>query len=570
MKKCIVIAAALTGAILTACAPNAQPEESASESMEAAESADQAEPTGGSSEAEADNEAEKNGSEETGAEGTGEVGTGLKETNSHGENDGETTISERKILHPIIMEQRFSDYSEYGEYGEGYQSFCSGTVSTVEIREEDYPELQKALSDFSEAKREAVEQEFHTLSEIAREEFSIWQEQPDCVTFYPYSTESVITVLRADDQVFSFVNESYVFSGGAHGNGGVAGYNYDSQTGKLLTLSDVLSDREGLYEEIIARLSEEYGEDGLFPEYQETVRQEVYEEPSGLGDYDHRLNFTLTSQGMTVYFNPYEIGPWAAGTIKVEIPYENEKPGFYQQYGCSTDAGVHKLKEYEILHVDIDGDGTLEEVSYAPTDADEFMTVYTVTANGAEVTLDGHYGITAAYLFQGEDGVYFYGECLSDNDYRYLSIVDLASLAGGDPKTSTFHSGFYGSVPMDSGDFELSDRGDLLSSGLITRTYRIGAEGQPVPLEEEYQTGGWSLTAIADIPAWTGADFHEKTMIPAGTKLFWTATDNQTYGILEDAADGTQYKVLVDGSGWPRTIEGTSIEEYFDGLMFAG
>ena len=49
MKKSIVIAAVLTGAILTACAPNAQPEESASESMEAAESADQAEPTGGSS-----------------------------------------------------------------------------------------------------------------------------------------------------------------------------------------------------------------------------------------------------------------------------------------------------------------------------------------------------------------------------------------------------------------------------------------------------------------------------------------------------------------------------------------
>ncbi len=548
MKKSLLIAAALTGAILTACTPKAQPEETAPESSKAEESAESAEIIIESSEA----------AEETEGE----------ETEPQQEADKETELLERKILHPVVEEQRFSDYSEYGEYGDGYQLFCSGKVSTVGIREEEYPQLKKALSEFSEAKKEAVESEYHTLSEIAREEFSFRQSEGG--EFYPYSTESVINVLRADDRVFSFINENYGFSGGVHGSSSVSGYNYDSQTGKLLTLSDVISNREGLYEEIVARLTEEYQEEALFPEYKETVRQEVYEEPSGLANYNYSLNFTLTTQGMTVYFSPYEIGPWASGTMKVEIPYDSEKAGFNQQYVCSYDAGVHRLKEYESLSIDIDGDGGPEEVSYVPASTDGMVALYTLTADGAEMTLDGYYGISAAYIMQGEDGVYFYGECLSDNDYRYLAIVNLTSLAEGSPETGTCYSGFYDSVPMDVQNFELFDRGDLLSTALIARNYQIGQGGQPLPLEEEYRVMGRTLTAIAEIPAFTGSNFEEETVIPTGTKLYWTATDNKTYGILENAADGSKYKVLVDISGWPRTIEGKSIEECFEGLVFAG
>ncbi len=519
----------------------------------ASENGDSAEENGG-----AGNGAAENGNMEESAE-SGKAAAGRAKT---------AAKAGRKLLHPVVEEKRFNDYSAVGEVSSGVQLFCTAKSCTVGVREEEYPQLQAALDEYSQSEMSALEGMYHLLSQSGRKDF--YAQQSGGEGFSPHSEESTITILLADDRVFSFIKETSSFSGGAHGGETTLGYNYDSQTGEQLGLSAVISDREALYEEIIARLAEDYGDADLFPEYKETVHQQVFDQAAGVGNYSYSLKFVLTHQGMTVYFNPYEIGPWTAGIVKVEIPYDNEKVGFNQKYICTYDTDVHKLNEYKSLSIDIDGDGSLEKVSYGLADKKDVMTFYTLTADGKEMTLDGYYGISVAYVMQGEDGVYFYGECRSDNDYRYLTIVNLESLAEGNGESSIYQSGFYDSVPMEAGNFELHNRTALLSTVPVIRDYRIGAGGMPVPLKEEYRIDRWELTALTDVPTFTGEGFAKKTVIPAGTKVYWVATDSETYGILEDSATGRSYKVFVDESTWPHNIEGKSVEECFDGVLFAG
>ena len=72
------------------------------------------------------------------------------------------------------------------------------------------------------------------------------------------------------------------------------------------------------------------------------------------------------------------------------------------------------------------------------------------------------------------------------------------------------------------------------------------------------------VTVVAE----DGSVTADNAVIPAGTKLTLYRTDGSS--LVDLKAGDTLYRIEVDHSEWPYTINGVEEEEYFDGIMYAG
>lgn len=135
---------------------------------------------------------------------------------------------------------------------------------------------------------------------------------PDVVFEYAESVESELAVV--DSVVVSTITSSG-YRGGAHGHYATNVRNYSLADGYELTLADLFTPGqiEGIDSLIRVRLRERYGatddnglaEQGFFPEY--------------IAPSEH---FALTPEGITFYYNPYDIGCYALGDIRVGLGRE--------------------------------------------------------------------------------------------------------------------------------------------------------------------------------------------------------------------------------------------------------
>lgn len=228
--------------------------------------------------------------------------------------EDETSAAKQESLHPAIEENVSQVYAD-----DGSTLLCEGSSPIITLEDDGYDNLKKSLEKYSSERADSLANEAAELKDMAQEQLSMFAD-----SFYPYSISYTAEICRADPQFFSFTEQLESFTGGAHGNAAIICHNYDSQTGAELQLTDAVSDLDALYAYLVDFL-QNGGCEGLFDGWEETVRQSVYEET--VDGYTHKLQWVLTSEGMDVYFSPYEIGPWAMGTITVSIPYDQPEIG---------------------------------------------------------------------------------------------------------------------------------------------------------------------------------------------------------------------------------------------------
>lgn len=109
----------------------------------------------------------------------------------------------------------------------------------------------------------------------------------------------------------------YTFTGGAHGNGGVTAMLVDLRTGRFISPFDVLAPGEVPFKAVVETV-------------QRDVRRQFKERPG----FDESLEIAslgkamrnprrwlFKADGLTIVFNQYEVGPYAAGPYEVDIPY---------------------------------------------------------------------------------------------------------------------------------------------------------------------------------------------------------------------------------------------------------
>ncbi len=127
--------------------------------------------------------------------------------------------------------------------------------------------------------------------------------------FFKYQAMVVYDVKNRDD-ILSLLFSFYQYTGGAHGLTTVESYNLDSETGENLKLQDYLDrttlDLQQVKETIIKKIEE--NQDDYFPGAVEFIRDE------------EEFDYYLEDDNLVIYFQQYDIAPYAAGNPEFRIP----------------------------------------------------------------------------------------------------------------------------------------------------------------------------------------------------------------------------------------------------------
>ena len=157
----------------------------------------------------------------------------------------------------------------------------------------------------------SIDEEAKQWAEQAVQSFVIESEGVE--TDIPYELKGEYSLVRPSDNVVTIVWNIWMFTGGAHGMLEIATFSYDTQTGQLLDLENLFGDvqqalnifstnaQERLSESLGNMLVEDMLKSGTSP------------------DLDNFTAFAPIPNGIRLYFQPYQVAPWAAGMQEVEI-----------------------------------------------------------------------------------------------------------------------------------------------------------------------------------------------------------------------------------------------------------
>ncbi len=456
-----------------------------------------------------------------------------------------------------------------------------------------YPELADALMQLKEQKEHNFD--MATASLLDSQQFMIETESyPIDLTDY---TEC--RVLRADNVLFSFIETNENYYGGAHGMYSVAGYAFDVETGKNLSFTDIVVDETKIRDLIAEKLDEEYG-DIFFDDIHNLIDQ-----------YDfNSLCWSISYFDVTLYFNPYDLGPYASGSQQVVFPFSEYADLFDEKYLSVPEQFVTQLSEYEQFCMDVNGDGKNEDIGLSSKYLEDDCLSVLISVDGKETDSDSWSYRIDTYLIKVQNKVYLYLFEHHENDYVTLKVYDFAKedFVENDnanlyiPEKSNFEErdniSFCESIsPVFSnpGKVRMASRLETLSTYQGTKEYHVNESGMLVTDDDYYDVEvSFLIKTLEDIPCQivSGEEMNtsESGTIPAGTfvKIISATEDkvfvveaigyapdenNDMYGFYED--DNTQYNteeifcIQLDEE-FGNTLNGRDVWELFDGLMYAG
>lgn len=448
--------------------------------------------------------------------------------------------------------------------------------SLLEASADAYPALASALDEFNSDTKDSVQDIYDLLLESVNEEISLGIDISE-----PYYSDTIIEVKRADSRVLSLLGSDCVFLGGVHPNTAYYSAVFDTSSGDRLSLDDVLTDSSKLPEVLKKCLEEKYG-DAIYVDLDEFLSEHY-----ASGSESDRI-WTLDVHGITFYFNPYDLAPYAYGMLCVNILFSDMPELFRDEYTASSDAYTISLSDRTSLIYDLNGDGKDEDISiYGLSDYSEsgYYNSLSISIDGNVVNNSDYYAYSfEAYLMHTEDAHnYLYIDSTADNDYHFVTVYDLsggtAELIGTADNCGlhTFSNGagqLTRIIPTDPRHFTLDSRMNVLSTSAGSRIYHVGADGMPEAETEYYDLHGYvTLTSkrslTVSVVDRSGNLTEESADVPAGSTFSLLRTDGSSY-VDTKLSDGRECRLNVDASSWPQTVNGISLEDCFDGVVFAG
>ena len=187
--------------------------------------------------------------------------------------------------------------------------------------------------------------------------------------WFPYFYQVIYNPTRIDHGVLSLSGTQNIYSGGTHGALGCVSANYDLTTGDVLTLGSIMhmdATKEQFIQIIIEKLASQAEELQLFTGFEDGVYHRLG------GDENLYEDFFFSTTGLNFYFAPYEIAPYAAGVINVEIPYHELTGLIYDGYFPAEREEVH---------------GRLTSTAFEDTDMVQFNSMAEVALTPGESTV---------------------------------------------------------------------------------------------------------------------------------------------------------------------------------------
>lgn len=156
--------------------------------------------------------------------------------------------------------------------------------------------------------------------------------------FYSFSNYQEVGVARHDTRIVSLMVLSSVYSGGTHPNSVQTAWNLDLAQKKILRLEEVIypdmaQTLAGMVRQRIDEKFQALGEDALFDDYGDTVANSFVGE--AMTPY-----WYFNDQGMVIFYNQYELGPYAAGIIKTQFDYQELEGILREEYFPGNDAQI--------------------------------------------------------------------------------------------------------------------------------------------------------------------------------------------------------------------------------------
>lgn len=165
------------------------------------------------------------------------------------------------------------------------------------------------------------EENIAELTQLAREDYAF---RPEFFTDGNFYTEELKLTIYQTEKMVSVYGNYFTFTGGAHPNTVLLGWNFDLTSGTFLDASTLSADVGGFLnavtEEIVAQMESRATKAGSTPTevYWENYREIVAE-------WNNYAVF-FNADGMTVAFSPYELACHAAGPQEFTLPYETLRP----------------------------------------------------------------------------------------------------------------------------------------------------------------------------------------------------------------------------------------------------
>jgi len=186
--------------------------------------------------------------------------------------------------------------------------------STISVTIPGNQEAEDAVNAFFADREASWKDTVLEYRDMAKEDLAMFEEQEMADGWHGYEMGKTYTVMRADEQMISIVEDSYEYTGGAHPNSVRVAYNFDTKTGQRMGLKDVASDLDEIRTESTRYLGE------MLP--QSEYAGELFE------DYASHLDDILTDgtwytdeAGFHIICNEYIITPHSSGILDFVLPY---------------------------------------------------------------------------------------------------------------------------------------------------------------------------------------------------------------------------------------------------------
>ncbi len=463
--------------------------------------------------------------------------------------------------------------SEYYYDEETYETLAYAKYSNVSLLagSDTYAELAASLDEFSTDSKVRTLDEFETLKSSVKSDIEAGDEP-----FMNYFIEESSNIVRADDKALSIVDFVSSYTGGAHENLGIFTYNYDTKSGKLLKLTDVIKDVDA-FTELISEKASKYADD-VISDPAEYIKK-------GINEEGYCLSWALSYTGVDVYFAPYEIASYAAGVITASVTFK-ENPEIFNDLYTEVPAS------YEVAFsgagqvlADTNGDGLPENVSVWKTPGDDAEDLFNLSVYiGEDLVVSDDEFFNFDYnciMLHKADGNYILVDGQSYNDCHTTRVYDIASKKMTDELLGTglVRYGTYDDYPFcyevagNPDKKELFTRLDALGTYDTFRTYSLEG-GKLIPEKEYYYYDDGAVTLrnavglTVDVCDENG-NVTGETDVKPGEYFTYLYTDDATF-MMCSLSDGTIVKLDMDISEYPQKVEGEDVMDVFPDVLFAG